>query len=182
MNNMKMKKVPLSSAIRLITPRLTALITTLDNKGVVNAAPYSWVAPVSFSPPLVYVGIGGKYKHTYINAKATGEFVVNVVSEGFGHQAVDCAEHHEPGQDLLAKHGLNTAPSENVKTPRVMESKAILECKVKDIVEVKDSDHVMLIGEVVAAESAGNVEDIKPLMHDTGDSFRGLGKEILLNR
>jgi flavin reductase (DIM6/NTAB) family NADH-FMN oxidoreductase RutF len=179
---MEMKKVPLTSAIRLITPRLTVLITTLDKGGTVNVAPYSWVAPVSFNPPLIYLGIGNKRKHTYINAKATGEFVVNVVSEDFGKQAVDCAESHELGEDLLAKHGLHSAPSKNIKTPRVKESKAVLECTVKDIIEIPDSDHVLVIGEVVKAESIDRIENIKPLMHDSGESFRGLGKEIIIER
>jgi flavin reductase (DIM6/NTAB) family NADH-FMN oxidoreductase RutF len=177
-----MKSVPLPSAVRLISPRLTALINTLDSKGVVNSAPYSWVAPVSFSPPLVSVGVGGKRKHTYVNAKATGEFVVNIVSEDFGEQAVDCAEHHKPGENLLERHGLHTAPSAKVRTPRVRESRAVLECRLKEIVEIEDSDHVLLIGEVVAAESAGGLEKIKPLMHDTGESFRGVGKEIIIDR
>ena len=161
---------------------MTALITTLDSKGIVNAAPYSWVAPVSFSPPLVYVGVGGKHKHTYINAKRTGEFVVNIVSEEFGQQAVDCEEQHKIGEDLLAKHGLHIAPSEKIKTPRVRESKAILECKARKIVEVPGSDHLLLVGEVVAAESAGGLDEIKPLLHNSGNSFRSIGREIVLER
>ena len=177
-----MNKIPVQNAVRLISPRLTALITTLDEKGSVNAAPYSWVAPVSFSPPLVYVGVGGKHKHTYINAKAQGEFVVNIVSEDFAQQAVNCEERHGPGEDLLAKHGLHTAPSEKVKTPRVRESRSVLECRVREIIEVPYSDHILLIGEVVAAGSAGSLDDIRPLMHDSGNRFRPVGKEMTLDR
>ena len=178
----EMNSIPLSNAVRLITPRLTALITTLDNEGNVNAAPYSWIYPVSFTPPLIGIGVGGKHKHTHINAKETGELVVNVVSEEFGQQAVNCEEQHEHGVDLLKKHGLNTSPSVAVKVPRVKESRAVLECKVKDIIEISDSDHVILIGEVVAAESVDGIDEIKPLMHDAGGSFRSIGNEIMLER
>lgn len=175
-------KVPLNSAVRLISPRVTALITTVDKQGRVNAAPYSWIYPISYVPPLVGVGVGGKHKHTYINAKETGEFAINIVSEDFGQQAVNCEEQHEPGEDLLKKHGLGTSPSEKIKPPRVRESKAVLECRLKEIIEVESSDHVILVGEVVSAESSGGLEEIRPLMHDSGERFRSVGKEIVLNR
>lgn len=175
-------KVPLNSAVRLISPRVTALITTIDKQGRVNAAPYSWIYPISYKPPLVGIGVGGKHKHTYINAKEAGEFVINIVSEGFAQRAVNCEEQHKPGEDLLAKHNLRTSPSEKTKAPRVRESKAVLECRLRDIIEVKDSDHVILVGEVVAAESAGGLEEIRPLLHDSGKKFRSVGKEIVLSR
>lgn len=175
-------KVPLNNAVRLISPRVTALITTVDRQGRVNAAPYSWIYPVSYAPPLVGVGVGGKHKHTYINAKETGEFVINIVSEDFGQQAVNCEEQHEPGEDLLKKHRLGTMPSEKIKPPRIRESKAVLECKLKEIIEIEGSDHVLLIGEVVSAESSGDLDEIKPLLHDSGKKFRLVGEEITLER
>ncbi len=177
-----MRKVQPSDAIRLIYPRLTVLVTTIDDKGNINAAPYSWIVPVSFDPPLVSIGIGSKEKHTYINAKRSGEFVVNVVSEDFAQQAVNCEEKHIPGDDLLKKNRLYAIPSEKVDVPKVKESRAVLECRVKDFVEIEGSDHVLLIGEVVAAQSAGDIDDIRPLLHCSGDRFRSVGKEIILER
>lgn len=178
----EMKNIPLNDAVRLISPRIIALITTIDSNGNVNGAPYSFVAPVSFNPPLVYVGIGGKYKHTYINAKATGEFVINIVSEDFGQQAVNCEARHKPGEDLLKKNGLGISPSQKVKPPRVKESGAVLECKVKDMIEIPGSDHILMIGEIVTAESAGGLDEIKPLLHEGGSRFRSVGKGITLKR
>jgi len=93
-------EVPLSKAVRLISPRLTVLVNTVDEKGELNSSPYSWIFPLSFDPPFIGVGIGGKKKDTYINSKRTGEFVVCVVSEDFGQQAVNCEESHGPGDRL----------------------------------------------------------------------------------
>ncbi len=177
-----MRQTKPTKGVRLITPRITALITTLDKRGGVNAAPYSWVYPVSFDPPLVGIGVGGKHKHTYLNAKDKGEFVVNIVSEDFGQKAVFCEERHKPGVNRIEKFGLGIEDSEKVDVPRIKESRAILECKVKDIIEIKDSDHLILIGEIVAAQSAGGIDDIKPLMHDGGSKFRLVGREIGLER
>ena len=177
-----MFKIPLSKAVRLISPRLTVLVNTLDVKGELNSSPYSWIFPLSFNPPLIGVGIGGKQKFTYINSKRTGEFVVCIVSENFGQQAVNCEESHEAGDKLWAKHGLHVEKSERVNVPRIKESKAILECKVDRFVELK-GDHLILVGEVLHAEvESEGLGNIKPLLHDSGGKFRSIGNEILLKR
>ena len=63
--------IPLSKATSIISPRLTVLVNTTDENSELNSSPYSWVFPLSFSPPLIGVGIGGgKSKHSYLNAKA----------------------------------------------------------------------------------------------------------------
>ncbi|MEM3517243.1 MAG: flavin reductase family protein, partial [Candidatus Bathyarchaeia archaeon] len=178
--------IPLTKAVRLISPRLTILVNTVDRYGNLNSAPYSWVYPLSFNPPLIGIGIGGKHKHTYINSKISGEFVVCVVSEDFAQQAVNCEEKHKPEENLLEKNGLHIEESKKVSVPRVKESKAILECKVKGFLEF-GGDHLILIGEVVYAEAEClnneiNLDAIKPILHVYGEKFRSVGKEIILER
>jgi flavin reductase (DIM6/NTAB) family NADH-FMN oxidoreductase RutF len=170
-------EVDLSHAVRLISPRVTALITTVDKNGRVNAAPYSWIIPVSFQPPMICLMIGGKHKNTYKNIVETGEFVVNIVSEDFGQHAIECEKTHS-----LEAVNLETVPSKAVKPPRVKQSRAILECKLKRFFEPEGSDHIIVMGEVVAAESMGDLDDIRPLLHDSGEKFRTIGKEIILKR
>ena len=46
----------------LLTPRLTTVITTVDAKGRVNAAPYSFFMPISYAPPRVCFSVN-YYKH-----------------------------------------------------------------------------------------------------------------------
>jgi flavin reductase (DIM6/NTAB) family NADH-FMN oxidoreductase RutF len=176
-----MIELPLSKAVRIISPRLTALINTVDEKGELNASPYSWVFALSFNPPLVGVGIGGKHKYTYINSKRTGEFVVCVVSEDFAQQAINCEETHKPGDKLWEKQGLHAESSKKVNVPRIKEAKAVLECKVNQFVELK-GDHIILIGEVVHAEAEEGLDGINPLLHDSGEKFRNIGKEIIFKR
>jgi flavin reductase (DIM6/NTAB) family NADH-FMN oxidoreductase RutF len=51
-------------------------------RGRRNLAPYSFFALVSSAPPTVVVSVGrreGREKDTLVNARATGELVVNVV-------------------------------------------------------------------------------------------------------
>ena len=48
-----MEEIPLEKAVGLIYPRITVLVTTKSKEGKANAAPYSWIAPVSFKPPML---------------------------------------------------------------------------------------------------------------------------------
>ena len=102
-----MIEIPIAKATQLISPRLTVLVNTIDETGELNSSPYSWVFPLSMSPPLIGVGIGGKHKLTYLNSIRTGEFVVCVVSEAFGQQAVSCEAAHRPGSKLWERQGLH---------------------------------------------------------------------------
>ena len=176
-----MNEISLSKSIRLISPRVTVLINTLDEKGELNSSPYSWVFPLGYNPPLVGVCIGGKSKLTYINSKRTNEFVVCIVSFDFGQQAINCEETHKPGEKLWEKNGLTLEKSVKVATPRIKESKAVLECEVFRFIEYGGPQ--LLIGKVIHAEAEdGGLDKINPLLHDTEEKFRTIGEEIILKR
>jgi flavin reductase (DIM6/NTAB) family NADH-FMN oxidoreductase RutF len=175
-------EIPIGKATELISPRLTVLVNTIDETGELNSSPYSWVYPLSTYPPLIGVGIGGKHKFTYVNSMRTGEFVVCVVSEAFGQQAVNCEAAHRPGSKLWEKHGLHAGRSTKVKVPRILESNAILECRVKQFIELP-ADHLILVGEVLHAEvKQTGLDNIKPLLHDGADRFRTIGEQVILER
>ena len=176
-----MIEIPLSKSVKVISPRLTVLVNTLDEKGELNSSPYSWIFPLSFNPPLIGVGIGGKHKLSYINSKRTGEFVVCVVSEKFGQKAINCEANHRPGDKLWEKNGLHLEKSKTVRVPRIKEARVILECKVSRFLEY-DGSHLILVGEVVYAEGEEGLNKINPLLHDSGEKFRTIGKEIMLRR
>ena len=67
-----------------VTPRPIAWVTTRSEDGVVNAAPYSFFNALGHEPPTLALGLlagKGRFKDTATNILATGEFVVNLVSE-----------------------------------------------------------------------------------------------------
>lgn len=177
-----MMEVPLPVAVWLLSPRVTVLVNTLDEKGQLNSSPYSFVFPLGAKPPLVGVGVGAKHKFTYINAKRTGEFVLCVVSEDFGQRAVNCEAPHEPGDKLWEKQGFHAERSTRVNVPKIREARAMLECKVSQIVELV-GDHLILVGEVLHAETEERgLDKIRPLLHVSGGKFRSIGEEIVLDR
>ena len=62
----------------VVLPKLITIITTIDKKGKVNAAPYSQFIQydVMNQNPRVFIGMS-KFSLTCQNSAATGEFVVN---------------------------------------------------------------------------------------------------------
>ena len=108
--------------------------------------------------------------------------MVCVVSENFGQQAVNCEESHKSGDKLWEKNALRIEKSVKVSVPRIKEAMAVLECKVSRFLEY-DGSHLILVGEVVHAEAEEDgLDKINPLLHDSGEKFRTIGKEMILKR
>ncbi len=110
----------------LVVPRPIAWITTLNENGVINLAPFSFFNAVGSDPPYVVIGIGrrdaGGPKDTANNIQTSGEFVVNMVTEDlFAAMNVSAAE-FPPDQSEMTAANLRATPSVHVKPPRLAES------------------------------------------------------------
>jgi len=102
------------------------------------------------------VGIGitrreGQKKDTLVNIEATGEFVVNVVTESLAHKMnVTAAEYHS-SVDEFSQAGLTPVESDKVRPPRVGESPISMECRLIQILEFGEMPRTtsFVIGEVI---------------------------------
>jgi len=171
----------------LLSPRICALISTTNEDGTVNASPYSWVFPFSYTPLLVAVGAGSaKIKNTQKNAEREKEFVINFISKDFGQKAIKLEAVH--GENQLEEVGLSAIDSKSIKTKGIAESKIRIECKLSETLKVKDGDHIFLVGEVVNAYcekmngDLPNLEAMEILQHVGGTEFRKIGEKIVLER
>jgi flavin reductase (DIM6/NTAB) family NADH-FMN oxidoreductase RutF len=121
-----------------IVPRPIAFISTMSMDGIRNLAPFSFFNGVCSNPPTVLfstvVRADGKHKDTLNNVEATGEFVVNIVSEDFATAMNATSADFPPDVDEFAESGLTPIPSTVVKPARVKESRINMECKVSQIV------------------------------------------------
>ncbi len=157
----------------VITPLPVALVSTIGQDGIYNAAPFSFIAPVCSKPPIICVSIGlrkGQKKDTLRNIEFSGDFVINVVDEALIKQAVQTSADYPNGVDEIKDVGLTVISSEKVKSPRVAESKASLECRLLQKLEILEERpegqglKAIVFGEVVLAHIrdelwvAGNVE------------------------
>lgn len=142
--------------IGAIVPRAIAFVSSISVDGVHNLAPFSFFTGCSASPPAICFcpvrrPADGSRKDTLNNIEATGEFVVNIVSEEFADKMNLCSADFPPEVDEFLASGLTPVPSDLVKPPRVRESRVNMECKLVQIVEVgaQPLSGCIVIGEVV---------------------------------
>ena len=169
----------MEKAIGLIYPRITVLVTTKNKEGKANAAPYSWIAPVSFNPPMLYLGIQHRETLTIKNIRETKEFVVNIVTKEWAGKAIACEAKTE---DKVEKSGIELKESKKVNAPTASEAKIVLECKLHEIIETNRADHFLVIGEIVHGEKDSELKDEEIVMHYSGANFAGAGKKYEVER
>jgi flavin reductase (DIM6/NTAB) family NADH-FMN oxidoreductase RutF len=141
----------------LIVPRPVALVSTVDEKGNANLAPFSFFAGVGSVPPTILfcpvlkAGNGGECKDTLRNVEETREFVINVVNEAISEQANLTSSEVPPEIDEFRISGLTAVSSEVVKAPRVAESPAQMECRLLEVIYTgrQPGSGVIVLGEVV---------------------------------
>lgn len=137
----------------IIAPRPIGWISTIDLQGRYNLAPYSFFNAVSTEPPMLAFSSEG-LKDSVRNAEATGEFVFNLATAALAEPMNQSAARVPPEVDEFALSGLSPAPSRLVRPPRVAASPAALECKVVDLLHLRDLDRkpvdrYLTIGQVV---------------------------------
>jgi flavin reductase (DIM6/NTAB) family NADH-FMN oxidoreductase RutF len=142
--------------IGAVVPRPIAFVSTLSREGVRNLAPFSFFTAVSANPPVICVCPvrrpgAAPYKDTLSNILATGEFVVNVVSEEFASMMNATSAEFPPEVDEFAASGLTPVPSDLVRPPRVAESHVQMECKLYLTIEIGElpGSGSLVLGEVV---------------------------------
>lgn len=129
---------------QLIVPRPIAMITTLDEDGTVNVAPFSYYMPVSGEPPMIAVTVGAlreatdEPKDTWVNLERDGEFVVNVTTVEIADSIEAVAREYPRGMSEASVAGWQTVPSQVVAPPSLARSPAHLECRVREVVDRGD--------------------------------------------
>jgi flavin reductase (DIM6/NTAB) family NADH-FMN oxidoreductase RutF len=137
----------------LIAPRPIGWIGTVSAKGELNLAPYSYFNGFSSSPPIVGFSSEGE-KDSMVFAVESGEFTWSMATWELRDQMNATAASLPRGQSEFAHARLETAPSRLVRPPRVARSPAAFECKVTELVKLKDLDgsdsgRRLVIGRVV---------------------------------
>lgn len=171
---------------KLMVPRLTVLVTTMDKNGRADVAPFSFVSPISFDPPLLMVAVGTN-KHSYQNIIQKKEFVVNIPTEKMIEKIWIAGEPWSAEASKIERAGLQTEKSEKVGPPRLKECVANIECYLEEA--KKAGDHVLVIGKVIEInvneeylddEGRLKVDLVRPPLH-VGDrlfAFPYVTKEV----
>lgn len=140
--------------IGLVAPRPIALVTSMNEAGRLNAAPFSAYNYLCTDPPIVALGVTDRSSDAYVpkdtarNIRRGGEFVVNVVTEDLAPQMNICATDFPAEVDELEMAGLETTASSVVKVPRIRSAHAALECAEHTTLEIGRSR--IILGRVLA--------------------------------
>ena len=150
----------------LVAPRPIGWISSLDENGGVNLAPFSFFNAMSENPPTVAMGINGSHseggaKDTLRNIEATKEFVCNMVTYDIREQMNTTSAMVAHSVDEFKLAGLTPTPSTLVKPPRVKESAAHLECVYLQTITLPSKDpeapNKMILGEVVGIHISDDI-------------------------
>lgn len=124
----------------LVTPRPIAWVTTQDEEGRVNAAPFSFFNVFGTRPPILGFAPGDKEpgipKDTARNIRRNGEFVVNLVDEACAGAMNRTSAEVEFGVSEIHLAGLSTIPSVGIAPPRIAEAPVALECREWSTMEI----------------------------------------------
>lgn len=138
----------------IVAPRPIGWISTRSKDGLINLAPYSFFNAFGSAPPIVGFSSEGA-KDSAAFARDSGEFVANLATMDLFRQVSETSAPLPRGESEFIHSGLTTASCRLVSAPRVAESHAALECKVVEIVALKDRrgepmGNYLVLGEVVA--------------------------------
>ena len=132
----------------LVVPRPIAWVSSASPDGVLNVAPHSYFNVISSNPWIVHFTSTDE-KDTLCNVRATGEFVVNVVTRELVEEMNFTSADFPPAESEFEWAHLEPAASSRVAPPRVARARVAFECRVNDIVS-KGNGH-MVFGDVLLA-------------------------------
>jgi len=147
--------------ISFIQPRPIALVSTIDEQGRPNLAPFSFYNMISANPPVVVfspsIPRDGHKKDTLRNIEATREFVIAAVTWPIAEPMNACSTEFERGVSEFEKSGLTPIAATKVKPFLVRESPVNMECRLRQIIAFGDAPGAghAILGDVLAV----HVED-----------------------
>lgn len=142
-----MELEPVQRELATVLP--VVLVSTQDQQGRRNLAPYSNYTPVLRITDKIMLASWHR-RDTLKNIRRTREFVVSVPGVELADKIMATAMHYPPGVDEFDKAGLEPRPSALVAPPGVEGCQVWLECRLhKQYVE---KSYVLVVGQVLRME------------------------------
>lgn len=190
-----------SAVYKLITgsviPRPIGWISTIDEKGNNNLAPFSYFNAVGEDPPhVMFSTVRGNNtnKDTLNNVLSNGQFVVNMVTEELAEQMNTTSQSVASDVDEFQLANLTPISSLKIKPMRVKESPISFECELVHhyfLENHKNGGACIIIGRIVMMHFADdvllenykiNLETYKPIARLAGSNYAKLGELFSIKR
>ncbi|KZX15855.1 flavoredoxin [Methanobrevibacter cuticularis] len=173
---MKNIDFPVEEFHKILAPRPTVVVTSKDDNGNINAAPFSFVMPVSLDPPLIAISSSPNHD-TVKNIEKTEGFTLSIATESIINEVWEMAKEVPSDENELEMAGLSEEPGKSINLPIIEEAIANFECGAVSI--EKTGDQKLIIAEIfdislrsdMIKEGILDVEKAKPLLHINDDIF-----------
>jgi len=180
-----------------IIPRPIGWISTVDNQGNNNLAPFSYFNMVSSDPPCVMFSTrrdNNTNKDTLNNVLQNGEFVVNLVTQNVVEQMNTTSQSVAPTVDEFELAGVTPIDSVSIQPKRVKESLVNFECEMIHhyfIYNDSNGGACVVIGKIktmhiddsiLLENNKINLETYKPVARLAGSNYGMLGEIFSIKR
>ncbi|WNM17943.1 flavin reductase family protein [Flavobacterium capsici] len=181
-----------------VIPRPIGWISTVDENGINNLAPFSYFNMVSSEPPCVMFSTrrdNNQNKDTLNNVLKTGQFVANLVSVDIAEQMNTTSAPVAPNVDEFQLAGVTPVDSLLIAPKRVKESKVNFECEMVHHHFIKDKNGnetaCVVIGEIkmihiddaiLTENNHINMEVYQPVARLAGSFYGTLGELFSIKR
>jgi flavin reductase (DIM6/NTAB) family NADH-FMN oxidoreductase RutF len=190
-----------SAVYKLLTgaviPRPIGWISTIDENGINNLAPFSYFNAVGEDPPhVMFSTVRGNNtnKDTLNNVLANKQFVVNMVTEDLVEQMNTTSQAVSSEIDEFELAGVTPIDSVKVKPKRVKESPITFECEMVHhyfLEDHKQGGACIIIGRIVMMHFDDivlldnykiNLENYKPVARLAGSNYSKMGEIFSVKR
>jgi flavin reductase (DIM6/NTAB) family NADH-FMN oxidoreductase RutF len=181
-----------------IIPRPIGWVSTIDNNGINNLAPFSYFNMVSSNPPCVMFSTrrdNNKNKDTLNNVLQTKEFVINLVTLDNVEQMNATAAFVNATIDEFKLANLTAIDSVSVKPKRVKESPVHFECEMIHHYFIKDNNGnetaCVVIGQIknihiddsiLMENNRIDLDKYKPVARLAGSNYGTIGEIFSIKR
>lgn len=106
-----------------------------------NIITVAWTGILNTNPAMCYISVRPE-RHSYNIIKNTGEFVINLTTKDLAYATDWCGVKSGKNVDKFKEMKLTKEKLNFVKCPAIKESPVSIECKVKEIKELRKSYYV----------------------------------------
>jgi len=179
-----------------IIPRPIAFVTSVNNEGVINGAPFSYFNIVTADPPMISLSIqrkDGQQKDTVDNILQTKEFVIHIVDEHNVEEINKSAANLAREESELDKMNVQVVNSKAVKVPGIKEAKVRFECQLEKHIPLGDKEVTtdLIIGRILqyhidpsiyADDGKIKMDQLKAVSRLAGNNYAKVGEHFTLVR
>lgn len=173
-----------------VVPRPIAWLTTQNEEGLVNVAPFSFFNVASANPPLLSVAFTGE-KDSYLNLRTTKEAVVHLINCDNVVLMNKTAAKLATNESEAEKFALDLEPSQIVNVPSLVKSRVRFETQLYQDISLGQEGHLVLL-EVVSLSFTDDVIDTEkfyidiealgPIARLAGNDYAKLGESFKIER